>query len=259
MCQTKAEGGRRCARGQRLRDVSASDLAPRPAEGVPPVAWAGDDLTPLWEQYPSSSVCAGLGRLEGVSGREPAITERMRDVSGAAGGSLAGLEYRMKSPDSLVRKVHDRTTEAAAEDPGAGQSSAEEQAAGLKDVVRYTVTTADHDQLTETAVQTASGLQDRGCRIKEVKNFYRPGSTYKGVHFIVETPEGETTEVQVHSTRSLEIKEESHLHYEIARSADAEPAERMAATRRCQELADSLPDPPGIEGLEARISKVSEK
>lgn len=248
MCQPRGEGGRRCDDLERLKSCTSSDFAPEPTPDAPDVIWRNDDLQEVWGDSVDSraAACAGLLEMERLKTKEPAITRSVQAAATAAGGSCAHLDFRMKSPASLVRKVRDKQETAAR--TGAPKSP-EEIAGGLKDVVRYTVVEQNHFRLATTTEKTVRSLQDQGWEIREIKNTYSEGASYKGIHVIGTAPSGVTAEVQVHSADSLEVKNRNHGPYEIYRDSSRPKSERRAAQAECERNSASISTPEGLDKL----------
>ncbi|MGO3089965.1 MAG: hypothetical protein ACTII7_09795, partial [Galactobacter sp.] len=158
-----------------------------------------------------------------------------------------GLEYRMKSPESLARKI-------AAKETAASESgkpvAAHDIGAKVHDVLRYTVASRDQDSVVDTLKRTIHSLRAAGMTIPAIEDKYS-GTEYKGIHLDAITPDGVHAEVQVHSRKGLEIKEKSHPHYEISRDTTKryDRRERAAARQACKRLYADLPTPPGLADL----------
>lgn len=252
MCQLSSEGGRRCADYERLKACTASDFAPDPVEGVPDVVWRKDDLQELWTNEPDgrASLCAALMVMEQAKAQEPETTRAVMNAAAASGSECAHLEQRMKSPQSLVRKI--RTEQELSAENGA--SASPEQIAGeMKDVIRYTVIHRDHSQLANVTVGTVRSLQQQGWDIRKIKSTYADGAPYKGIHVQISgtAPDGMIAEVQVHSTDSLEVKNQNHEAYEIYRDITKSKRERREARAECVRRSSTLPTIKGLDMLTA--------
>ncbi|MDR2256179.1 MAG: hypothetical protein LBE25_09300 [Arthrobacter sp.] len=230
--------------------LSAADLTPPPREGVPALEWAQEDMAALWATARATdraeALTAAVACLQAHTEREPAITSALQGTLGA-GDRLAGLEFRMKSPASLARKIHADQIEAA---QYGGRSAAADVAAEVNDVLRYTVETPEHDGIPEATERTVKGLHATGMHVETIKNKYAQGAPYKGIHLIVgSSPAGVRFEVQVHSALSLAAKIKSHVPYETARDVHAEPKERKAADAECRALFADVPTPRGLDSM----------
>lgn len=250
MCQATDDGGRRCVDYERLKSCPASHFAPEPTEGIPDVAWRGDDLGALWvkDADKRAGTCAALMVLEQAKTQEPAITRAVMTAAASSGSECAQLEQRVKSPASLVRKVL-TANELAVENGGCSNPS---QIAGeMKDVLRYTVVHPDHSQLAGVTSKTVGSLQAQGWTILKIKNTYADGAAYKGIHvsIIGTSPDGITSEVQIHSAASLAVKSKIHGSYEIYRDPSKSKKERRAAMQECIRESGTLQTPEGLNKL----------
>ncbi len=141
---------------------------------------------------------------------EPFLTGALRK---AAGGvySLCGLDNRLKSRRSLARKI----TDDAEED----NVSLKEAADGISDALRYTVV-SDEKHYGSMVRDVLTSLQEQGVSILKFRNAWG-GKFYQGINVKLETPDGMKAELQLHTPQSFDIKERSHIFYEIRRSTTA--------------------------------------
>ncbi|GAA4660318.1 hypothetical protein GCM10025779_28600 [Arthrobacter cryoconiti] len=190
-------------------------------------------------------VAEAVGTLADISQEEPAITSAVMSAV-PAGAKAHGLEFRVKSPSSLARKIHDRVKLAArSEHP----KTPAEVAAGMTDIVRYTIEARDHDALVPTAKASIRKLTSQGFEVVEAEHSYVDGSGYKGLHLLVRSPTGRTFELQFHSARSQQVKDDVHLVYEDARRLDPGDPGRPILEAKMKSMSNGLPQPPGIDSL----------
>lgn len=257
MCQSKAEGGRRCSDGRRFMKDSftTADLAPSSTPNRPPIAWLSESLDQVKEKWPTNLVCAALQTVEKHSAAEARVTSNIEQAT-PAHARLDGLAYRMKSPASVCRKVYKKQVEAV--EFGEEPPTADAITGRMKDVLRYTIVSSQHDNLADDARATAASLTGNGWKITEAENFFKSGNSYKGLHLTVTDEEGVSVEVQIHSEASFDVKEKTHPLYEESREPSTLPG-------RMDELRDEMvahfgevKDPEGIgsmselEGCEVR-------
>ncbi|MFI5731915.1 hypothetical protein ACIA49_17455 [Kribbella sp. NPDC051587] len=150
-------------------------------------------------------------------------------------GSAYQLNRRVKSPESLARKIQSWT--------------AKGNDRPMDDILRYTVVVEAPDQVVAAARHTVAQLLSRGWRVRHVMHSYTEGSRYKGVHGYMEAPDSPRIELQFHSTASLKVKELTTPWYEIERSVSATPDERAAARDKCVAASATLSPPAGIAEL----------
>lgn len=143
---------------------------------------------------------------------EPEITKTMFALADKVGGTMDGLEDRIKSTDSLARKIQDDSKK---------DGVTFEQAAGqVSDAVRYTMVFSEKDYA-DAAKRIDAQLRTDGFEPR-TKNFWREGDPYQGIN-IKATKNGVTAELQLHTPKSLEIKKEIHPIYKLeSKTADAQ-------------------------------------
>ncbi|WP_165952880.1 hypothetical protein, partial [Kribbella albertanoniae] len=151
------------------------------------------------------------------------------------GGSPYQLSRRVKSPESLARKLR------AWAKNGAYRP--------VDDILRYTVLVERPEQLVEAARRTVDQLTERGWRVRHAMHSYTEGSRYKGIHGYLEAPGSPRIEVQFHSVASLEVKEMTTPWYEVERSVSATADQRAEARDKCVAASDTLSPPAGIDQL----------
>lgn len=155
-----------------------------------------------------------------------------------------GLEFRVKSPSSLARKIETRV------ELGDYDSTSYEIAERLTDLVRYTGVCASPDEVVPMARSTLRRLRRRGWEVVEAEHSYVDDNPYKGLHVLVRDPRsGLTIEVQFHSEQSQEVKDRYHVQYEIARDLSRPAAVRNEADDEMRRAWSRVPHPAGIEEL----------
>jgi hypothetical protein len=145
------------------------------------------------------------------------------------------LTSRVKSPQSLARKLHD--------------GDAKKKSLPIDDLFRYTVLTESPAELVEAARSTVENLGQSDWQVRYAMHSYTEGSRYKGLHVYLLTPRRERVEVQCHSKESAKVKEATTKWYEIERSEHATPDARIEARQNCIELSAPLTKPYGIAKL----------
>lgn len=252
MCRaiTDPRGPKRCNNVDHLEALAIEELMPASRPDVPDLEWSESekDLNALWEEYSDRReiVAAGLAALQAHADVEPKVTTAMQQSVEGTEYRLAGLPFRLKSPASLVRKVSSRLTEA---DRTQVEPSAEAEAGRLSDVLRFTVETPDQNSITQALLSTVTTLNAAGMQVTDIENKYASGNSYKAVHLSVQTSEGVSVEVQLHSSAGLLIKEESHMHYELARDLNRSIMERQASDVKSKSLYEDLPTPRGLDSI----------
>lgn len=141
---------------------------------------------------------------------EPGVTRMVIDQVSEHGGTMEGLENRLKSDDSLARKID---ADAVKEHDGDRAAAA----AAVSDAIRFTAVFPS-ESYTDGVSATLQSLEDDGYAIR-AKNFWQPGDPYQGMN-VKATKDGITVELQFHTQSSLYTKSERlHPIYEEYRSS----------------------------------------
>ncbi|MDG6408782.1 minor capsid protein [Glaesserella parasuis] len=171
---------------------------------------------------------------------EPEITEKITEIISSVGAKTAGLEYRLKSLESLKRKVE---TEILA-------GISEKQAINsVKDVIRYTAI-LDVNNFVLQYDEIKSALEKQGYLTVVVKNSWKDGAVYKGVNTFVTTlikKDNVVFELQYHTQQSFDLKNGVlHNLYEQFRDPATSQDERKKLYEEMQILSSQLTAPKDI-------------
>jgi len=128
---------------------------------------------------------------------EPKVTELMKTIQENAGGEFVQLDQRVKSTDSLARKIDG---DAVVEFDGDRSRAAD----AVSDAVRYTLKVGD-ETYAQSLSSTVAALEASGFTLR-VKNFWQSGDPYDGVN-IKAKKDGVEVEVQLHTRSSFSHKE----------------------------------------------------
>ncbi len=161
---------------------------------------------------------------------EPKTTADIVGAGEKNGGKPVGLDYKLKSEESLARKI---------ETDGIDKP--------IKDSLRYTVL-FDKDQIADGSANTIKDLESKGYKKIGLKNTFQEGAIYKGINSNFETPNGQIIEVQFHTPESFNVKQNvNHPVYEEYRLLD--PRDPKAVELKNQMIAnsDTVDLPPNIE------------
>ena len=151
---------------------------------------------------------------------EPSVTADMMSLTTGA-QHLEGLEHRMKTEQSLSRKI--------AQDAEDKHMTQEEAASCIGDVLRYTMILSE-DEYQSAVPEKMSLLEQKGYEVVKFRNAWG-GKFYQGVNVQLKNADGVPVELQFHTPQSYAIKQASHAVYEIRRSAEATAEEIAAATK----------------------------
>ena len=196
------------------------------------------DVAPVAGRSPEAVAEAKALRAQALKA-EPAVTQLMADLVSQSGGTLAGLEQRIKSTDSLARKIDGDANKEYSGDKKAA-------AHAVSDAIRYTMVVPD-GSYTEGLAQTVRTLEAAGFTLR-TKNFWQPGDPYDGTN-IKAVKNGLAVELQVHTPKSLAVKEgELHTIYEHYRTSPDNTV-RRAAWDKMVEIAKAIPKPANYQTL----------
>lgn len=203
----------------------------------------GGSLPPSPDQAPSgtwreSARRAALEVRVKAEAAEPAITKRMLELSGETGATMYGLAYRMKTSESLARKIEAEADATGLSDAVAGTM--------MSDAVRYTMMQESGDY-TATAENALSKLAAEGYSLRQ-KNFWAPGDPYQGINVAVTSPDGQKFELQFHTPESLAVKDRIHPMYEQFR-VSKDNNKRAQLWNEMTELAATIPVPSNVEAI----------
>jgi hypothetical protein len=164
---------------------------------------------------------------------EPKITEDVVAITQGVGGFLKSLANRLKTRQSLARKI-DKDSKNHGGDRG-------EAAARISDAIRYTmvVNTRNYVKAIKDARERFIAL---GYRVENEKNFWK-SDEYKGFAFKLVSPDGYPVEFQIHTDESYEIKADLHDLYDVYRKLDPNSLEARNLHTKLKALADQIPVP----------------
>lgn len=145
-------------------------------------------------------------KLKHINKIEPNITKFLKDVSNSENSELFGLDYRIKTKESLIRKIISDSKEKAI--------SVKETTNQINDILRYTMIN-DDESFTYKYFKIIEKMKEKGYNIVRVKNTFVDGVTYKGINTLVKTKSGDIFELQFHTPESIKVKEDDlHKLYE---------------------------------------------
>lgn len=179
---------------------------------------------------------------------EPAITSALTASSEATGGKLAGIDSRLKTQESLARKIETRATPRVEMRGQAASAAVDAEAAKVNDAVRYTVCASPADY-TGVCRSTVAQLEARGFKAMPQPRWNAWGADgYKGLNMTFRSPTGQLFEVQFHTPESFALKTELHGLYEEWRNPST-PARRAAVARAMNERYGTVAIPEGASSL----------
>ena len=142
-----------------------------------------------------------------ASAAERTATPDLEGAVKASGGELHGLKNRLKTEESLTRKLP-----AKAEKKGI---TVKEYAGKLGDALRYTAVLPESDY-TGGVLRVKAALEAKNYKFTDKEQKWG-NEDYKALHFNMVTPSGLTTELQFHTPESIATKGPSHKVFEEMR------------------------------------------
>lgn len=175
---------------------------------------------------------------------EPQITNDLQEISKKTDTELVGLEYRLKTKESYLRKVNTDSNNSK------DFNVIDDTILSTNDVIRYTYE-ASADKLVDKYFEVNKSLSDKGYSEVRTKNFWiNKHSSYKGINCIFEHPNGQKFEIQFHTPESFELKNgELHRLYEEARLDSTTLVRRSELEKKMFELSSTLTEPTDIDKI----------
>jgi hypothetical protein len=172
-------------------------------------------------------------------GSEPAITEAMENIASANNAELSGLKFRLKTKDSLARKIAKD-----AEEKGISLSRA---ASEIGDSVRFTMVSTPANYA-RTVTDTLDDFRAQGFEVVKVKNYWLKDNGYMGMNVNMRSPDGQKLELQFHTPQSLKVKDPSHKLYDESRKLPDGP-EKDRLVEESRKLWRDVVIPGGLDGI----------
>ncbi|MYT32009.1 MULTISPECIES: hypothetical protein [unclassified Streptomyces] len=175
---------------------------------------------------------------------ERSISPQVRTAALLSHAQLVGFDQRLKSPDSLKRKIATKLKET----PG---QSVETSLATLNDAVRYTLQWPT-GQYTHGVTVAAGLLSSWGNDTHRWSNTWGRPKGYKAVNSAWRAPRsGQLFEVQFHTPESKAAQLETHKLYEEQRLPSTPPERRRELQAQQDAIFAAVPAPAGAVHLTA--------
>jgi hypothetical protein len=167
---------------------------------------------------------------------EPKITEELKQIADTIGGTLAGLDNRIKDYVSFMKKEHTY------------------KGGVIHDIIRYTFL-FDTVNYTEQVQQVLSILKMHGQKVVKIKNTWNDELTpYKAINTFIEFRGGFIYEIQFHTPQSYHVKS-GNMHdlyklrnYLISEYAPLEQIEYI--DKQMFEISYTVKIPPCVEEID---------
>ena len=167
--------------------------------------------------------------------KEPQITEFIKKQAVENGFKIQGLNYRIKSKESYLRKIESKYSENG-------------NKYEINDILRYTYI-GSNNKLTEKTLYNIQDMKQKGYETIKIKNTWNDkNDPYKGINTIVKDKDGFKFEVQYHTQESFNLKNnEMHELYEKARVLEKNSEEYLNLSKQMFDMSEKLHIPKDIE------------
>jgi len=151
---------------------------------------------------------------------EEKVTRLLQEMAKNHQAQLKGLEHRLKTKSSTLRKLKKVHNDAP-------QMPLDQ--IKLSDALRYTFEVADKPEghYVKTIQTVLKDLETQGYKVAKVKNYWPKGDNYSGVNTVLSSASGLEWELQFHTPASYQESKVSHTKYEKLRSNDTPLVERQ--------------------------------
>ncbi|SEU32380.1 phage minor capsid protein [Paenibacillus sp. NFR01] len=185
-----------------------------------------------------------LSAYEQVIKLEPQITRDLQSISETTGMDLVGLDFRLKSRESYLRKVNSDSKNSR------DMAIINDTLANTNDVIRYTYQ-AEGDSLVERYETAVKSMTEKGYTRHKLKNTWGDKrNPYRGVNAIFVSPDGQKFELQFHTPESFALKNgRMHEIYEEYRLDSTSPERRAELTKEMFTLSADLKPPKDIDKI----------
>lgn len=205
--------------------------------GVPGQKWGVRNGPP----YPleSDKLASKINKL--AKSKEPKITNDVREAVESSGAKMYGIEHKLKTKESIKRKIDTDSEEK--------MISLYEAASSIKDAVRYT-SLADDNNFTKSYNSVKKSLEDKGYKETRCKNYfdlYRQGKVkHKSVQSVFQDPDGYLFEIQFHTPSSQDAKNKKIPIYEERRKPGLSKEQQMRLEAQMDALAKQVSTPKDV-------------
>lgn len=177
---------------------------------------------------------------------EPEITQLLQTIGKNSNATLAGLDYRLKSHDSLKRKITSIVRRR--------NIKASEAADDINDALRYTYLLNEKDFVRQFK-QIRNSLEQQGHKVTYISNTWRKKSIYKGINTTFNI-NGQSYELQFHTADSFALKNgKLHELYEQFRADNVSESVKKVLREQMVALSEQIKQPAKIETIRNQKGK----
>lgn len=180
---------------------------------------------------------------------EKGVTDALSNAALRNATHMEGLDFRVKTIDSLRRKARTDFDDWIVENSRDYMVDYSKMVDDIHDTLRYTMI-ALPEEFGAAYAGVKKDLEASGYSFVRVKNsMTKTNGAYRGVNTWVRSPKGYTFELQFHTMESFNAKQKAHAYYEIERTAVEGSREQKAARRAQKEIFTSFETPRGAASI----------
>lgn len=202
--------------------------------GVPGMKWGKRNGPP----YPLTSGASSNSIYKDAKKRVNRITSDVTDAVKKSGSKLYGLQNRLKTKNSIQRKIDKKVKE---DNLTIGEASN-----NIKDAIRYTTISSEKDFVNSYNTFKKT-MEDKGYKETRCKNYfdlYNKGKVkHKAVQSTYSTKDGYEFEVQFHTPASQDAKNKKIPIYEERRTVGISSKRAKELEKQMENLAVNVKDP----------------
>ena len=179
---------------------------------------------------------------EKIIENEPKVTKEIIEISEKTKTNLKGLEYRIKTKESLFRKIEKEYLEEK------GMVDKTTILNNTKDVLRYTFILPEKSFLDDYK-KINELVSSKDYKVIKVGNTWEDGAVYKGINTAIEKGDLKI-EIQYHTLESFELKNGVlHPLYEEYRDVRTEEPRKEELKEKMIDLSSKIKNPEGVEKI----------
>lgn len=196
--------------------------------------------------YPLNSKALASSVFNNANRRINKISSDVTSSVKVAGSKMYGLEHKLKTKESIQRKI-----ETDAKEKGISERKA---ADSIRDAVRFT-TISDIDNFVSSYERFKEQMADKGYTEVRCKNYFEQFKEGKVKHKSVQsnfaTEDGYIFEVQFQTPASQNVKNRKIPLYEEARKLSTSPSRKREIELEMEKMASEIKDPKDISRIKS--------
>ena len=173
-----------------------------------------------------------LKLLEKAAANEDGITTTLQAVATSNGGQMKGLEHRLKSLDSLARKISERAEVLSKK--MSVEDAVKQMVSKINDALRYTIELSP-DTFRKSGAAVKEAMEGKSFKVTAERNFWDTATVedfpYRGVNMTLKSPQDQVFELQFHTPESFAMKSELHGLYEEWRAKETSKPRKSEITK----------------------------